>query len=96
MKPVILNPRTWRKIRVELHKEVPKSVLALRSKMRTVLGFTVREHRTWIDTPKTASDDLNVGYYEDQVHLDFYSEHKRTMFLLKFSELINTIESDIQ
>jgi hypothetical protein len=28
------------------------------------------------------------GYGEYQIHLDFYSENKRTMFLLKFSEVI--------
>jgi hypothetical protein len=67
----------------------------LRNKMKTVLGFTVREHRTWVVNPKYGEqdelfgEDTAKGWYEDQVHLDFYSENKRTMFLLKFSEVIN-------
>jgi hypothetical protein len=46
-----------------------------------VLGFTVREHKEFV--PK-----MDGGYYDFEIHLDFYSENKRTMFLLKFSEVI--------
>ena len=89
MKPVILNTDQWKVIRKMLHEEHPKTVFMIRDKMKRVLGFTVREHRAWIDKPQTIGDDLNVGYYEFQIHLDFYSENKRTMFLLKFSEILN-------
>lgn len=54
----------------------------LRDKMKRTLGFTVREHREYV--PK-----MDGGYYENQIHLDFYSENKRTMFLLKYSEIIS-------
>lgn len=57
----------------------------LRSKMRSVLGFTVREHKAWIPKP-------DGGYSDFQIHLDFYSENKRTMFLLKFSDVIGSKE----
>jgi hypothetical protein len=50
--------------------------------MRAVLGFTVRDHKAFIQKP-------DGGYYSLEVHLDFYSENKRTMFLLKFSEVLN-------
>ena len=53
----------------------------IRDKMKRVLGFTVREHKEWIPKP-------DGGYSEFQIHLDFYSERKYTMFLLKFSEII--------
>jgi hypothetical protein len=94
--------------------------MALRSKMRAVLGFTMREHRAWIvnknfekeyqeylhsagATQSKKNDpfiSLNFepdkGHYEDQVHLDFYSENKRTMFLLKYSDIINAVEANTQ
>jgi hypothetical protein len=107
MKPVVLSTRAWQRIRTELHKEYPASVLALRSKMQRVLGFTVREHKTWVEKSRTEfekeyreyeellvkPDWLSVeparGNTEYQIHLDFYSENKRTMFLLKFGEYIN-------
>ena len=82
MKPVILTPDQQKKIRDQLHEEHPKTVFMLRNKMRDVLGFTVRDHKAFI--PK-----MDGGYYDLQVHLDFYSEKKRTMFLMKFSEILH-------
>jgi len=113
MKPVILTSNQWQQIRSELHKEYPKTVFLLRNKMKTVLGFSVREHKAWIEN-KTYSKDYSEWEYrmahplpnrtdpflaldweppkgntEYQIHLDFYSERKRSMFLLKFSEIIS-------
>ena len=82
MKPIILSVDTWRRIRTELQQEYPKTVFMLRSKMRSTLGFTVREHNEWIIKP-------DGGYGEHSIHLDFYSERKYTMFILKFSEILN-------
>jgi hypothetical protein len=42
------------------------------------LGFTVREHQTPV------SDDGHFWDYQTQIHLDFYDESMRTMFLLKY------------
>ena len=89
MKSVVLSTGQWKRIRMELKDEHPMSVFLLRDRMRQVLGFTVRDHQQWIDKPDTAGDDMNYGYYKMQIHLDFYSEKKRTMFLMKFSEIIN-------
>ena len=78
--------------------------------MREKLGFTVREHRAWIENKEysrqhqrwSAGDPNNTmhslaepsrGHGEMQIHLDFYSEPKRSFFLLKFSEII-TKEAD--
>lgn len=78
MKPVILTPRQWKKIRAVMQEEYPRTVFMLRGKMKQVLGFTVREHGAWIN-----------GEHEFQIHLDFFSENKRTMFLLKYGEFLN-------
>lgn len=88
MKAIILTVAQWKTIRLELQTEHPRTVFMLKDKMKRVLGFTVREHKAWIDKSQTIGDDLNLGYSEHQIHLDFYSERKRTMFLLKFSEVI--------
>lgn len=81
MKPVVLTVKQWKAIRSELQTEHSKTVFMLRAKMKRVLGFTVREHNEWIIKP-------DGGYGDYCIHLDFYSEKKRTMFLLKFSEVI--------
>jgi len=74
--------------------------------MREKLGFTVREHTSYIvnknytqeyaayEEAKNSADELNMllslpperGRSRTEIHLDFYSENKRTMFLLKYSE----------
>jgi len=82
MKPIILTVDQWQQIRTILQQEQPKTVFMLRNKMKRVLGFTVREHNEWIIKP-------DGGYGEQRIHLDFYSEKKRSMFLLKFSEILN-------
>lgn len=86
MQVIKLTVDQWQRIRAELQTEYPKTVFMLRDKMKKVLGFTVREHKEWV--PK-----MDGGYSEMQIHLDFYSANKRTMFLLKFSDVIgNTNE----
>ena len=103
MKPIVLTLHKWSTIRSILHKEYPPSTFMIRDKMRSRLGFTVREHQEWISDPKAYTEEPTAlsnlidfeqeGWYkgkrhENTIRLDFYSENKRTMFLLKFSELI--------
>ena len=82
MPTLILTTDQWQRIRTDLHTEHPKSVFMLKTKMRAVLGFTVREHNEWI--PK-----MDGGYSDHSIRLDFYNERKYTMFLLKYSEYLN-------
>ena len=95
MKAIILTPEQWKAIRAELQTDHPKSVFMLKNKMKSVLGFTVREHSKWIDADNIHDfHNAQEGWYLGkkhifEIHLDFYSENKRTMFLLKFSELIH-------
>ena len=93
MKPIKLTPRQWRIIRelmIEEYRDTP-SVIMIRSKMREVLGFTPREHTEYVDNPEFANElVLSRPYHtERNIMLDFYSEPMRTMFLLKYSHLLN-------
>ena len=85
MSTITLTVSQWQEIRADLHTEHSKSVFMLKNKMRSVLGFTVREHNEWIIKP-----DGDYGEYS--IRLDFYNERKYTMFLLKYSEVINRID----
>ena len=82
MKPLVMTQGQWKSIRELLHKEHPKSTFMIRDRMRAKLGFTPRDHRHF---------DQTRGYYVEQVHLDFYSENKKTMFILKFSEILDAV-----
>lgn len=78
MSTLRLTPDQWKRIRTDIKSETPQSVLMLREKMKRVLGFTLREHSEWID-----------GNHQFTICLDFYSERKYTMFLLKYSEYLH-------
>lgn len=83
-KPIKLTLAQWEDIQTAMKADprIPKSSLLIRDKMKRHLGFTVREHRDF--APK-----MDGGYYSTQIHLDFYNESKRTMFLLRYSDYID-------
>jgi hypothetical protein len=83
-KPIVLNLEQWAKLHTQLAKDTPASVMLIRDKMKTFLGFTVRRHTVWKLDP-----DFGHKYPKETVRLDFYNEPKRTMFLLKYSEYLD-------
>lgn len=89
-KSVVLSEKAWAKINNHIAQNYPLSVLLIRNKMREALGFTARTHEEWIERKV---DPRDVGYRTKYciktIHLDFYNEPKRTMFLLKYSEYLD-------
>ena len=55
--------------------------------MKDKFGFTVREHTFYIPDIRSSANDT-ISRKVSEIHLDFYSEHKRTMFLLKFGDML--------
>ena len=89
-KPVILTEKQWLDIYNIIAKNYPHSVLLIRDRMKETLGFTVRRHRDWI--PAHGYD--GHGNYVETVNLDFFNEPKRTMFLLRYSDIIGKTSLD--
>ena len=99
MSTLKLTTKQWQQIKEELRIEHPMSVFQIRSKMKTHLGFTVREHQEWVKVeykmgklfgnPISAGLSAHGGRLECSIHLDFYNERKYTMFLLKYSEILH-------
>ena len=93
-----MTPRAWDAILKKIKSREKPSVYLSRQKMKTVLGFTVRDHREYVKDStyvKLADNDWSNpfaggdSWYEGKtnvhtVRLDFYDEQKRTMFLLKY------------
>jgi hypothetical protein len=95
-RPIILSEKVWANIYYSIAKEYPPSVLLIRDKMRSVLGFTARRHEEWINQEVDVKDiRYRTKYCIHLIHLDFYSEPKRTMFLLKYSDIIGKTSLDI-
>jgi hypothetical protein len=81
--------KSWDTIQSLIQEKYPPSVLLIRDKMKRVLGFTTRQHEEWFHR-NAESKNLGYGtmYCETYMHLDFYDEPKRTMFLLKYGDHI--------
>ena len=79
MKALILTQEQWKNVSEQIIKNHPRSVWLSRDKMKRVLGFTPRKHTDW------EQED-----YRDRlkIHLDFFDEQQRTMFLLKYGDWI--------
>lgn len=60
--------------------------MAIRPRLRRELGFTYRHHRGLV--PNTGPlEGRHAMHYEDQVHVDFYSESAQSWFQLKYLNL---------
>jgi hypothetical protein len=57
--------------------------MAVRTRLRRELGFTYRYHQGLVPNPYLRNDGPTM-YYEDQVHLDFYSQSAQSWFQLKY------------
>jgi hypothetical protein len=82
-KPVEISHSQWRKLLERLEDDYPRSVIYIREKMKQKLGFVERVYKDW---------DNNIGKHggwrKNCVMLDFYSEKKRTFFIMKYSDYI--------
>jgi len=82
-KPIEISHSQWAKLREQLKKDHPPSVMLIRSRMQSKLGFVDREYKHWDDNIGKYG-----GYRKNCVMLDFYSEKKRTFFIMKYSDYI--------
>lgn len=84
---IILTSEQWENLKKRLSQEHPLSVMAMRYKMREVLGFTVREHKQWVPKHIDKTTGKQYGQYDTQICLDFYDDAKETWFHLKYMNL---------
>ena len=78
MKSIKVKEKDWIKILEKIKKEYPPSYYLIRENSREKLGFTQRTNM----------------YDYTYTWLDFYNEHKKTLFLLKYGDLISSIDSE--
>ena len=90
---VFRKPYEWEAISKRLVEEYGPSIM-ISWKCRRELGFTVRHHKglvRWADDDDYKDDEewlepelKNRFHYEQQIHLDFYSEAQQSFFVLKY------------
>ena len=82
-KPLVMTTSAWGNILERIKKNENPSVYLSRTKMKHVLGFTVREH-TEYQYHVSTHNSFDTASHVFTIRLDFYDEQKRTMFLLKY------------
>jgi len=80
-KPLKLTHKKWVQLLGELAKDYKPSQYLIKSKMKEKLGFTPREYKDY--------DNENHRWRDNCIMLDFYSEKKRTLMLMKYSEILD-------
>jgi hypothetical protein len=106
MKPLIITERQWERIWESIKTRERPSTILIRGKMREVLGFTDRVHeeyvfrdrllrtvsdKEWENLTMFRSDPVGEKVFQRTVHLDFYDEQKRVMFLLKYGDHLESL-----
>lgn len=81
------QPGEWSDIYARILQEYGMG-MAVRTRLRSELGFTYRHHRGLVPNPNPRKDGPTM-YYQDQVHLDFYLDSAQSWFQLKFLHLNN-------
>ena len=83
------NPEEWLTVLVRLEKDFGHAI-RMRHVMKRELGFTARDHRGLIPNRKLGEmwavlqSQVVDHHYEQQVHLDFYTESAQSWFILKY------------
>ena len=84
------DPEDWYRVLDRLAEDFGQAI-RMRFIMKRELGFTARDHRGLV--PNLKIGDVLDGYegraptghhYEEQVHLDFYTESSQSWFILKY------------
>ena len=76
------NPGEWSDIYASILRDFGMG-MAIRTRLRRELGFVYRHHQG-LEPNLNPRKDGPTMYYEDQVHLDFYSEAAQSWFQLKY------------
>ena len=86
IKHIELTHREWENLRECIKRDYGASTLLISWKLKEALGFTVREHRRWIERDKILKGS-NTDWRDQHsvICLDFYDEQYKILFLLKYS-----------
>lgn len=80
---LVLSTNAWHSLQEKIIEDYGRATLMISWRLKATLGFSVREH-TWY-----GHVDGFLDRFTD-IRLDFYDEQLQTLFLLKYSEFVNT------
>ena len=86
------NPGEWTDIYAMILRDFGMK-MALRAQLRKEMGFTYRHHQGLVPNDYQSLGGVN-HHYENQVHLDFFSEAAQSWFQLKYLNRLTTPSDD--
>lgn len=92
IKSIKISEPDWATLLEQIKKDYPRSVWLSRNKMRRTLGFVDRFHSEWIESEHQGYtyNPYKISFLEKSVYLDFYDEKKKTVFLIKYSNYLES------
>lgn len=83
-KTITLSTAGWHKLQEKIVEDYGRATLMISWRLKANLGFTVREHSY------VTSD--SGGYWDrfTDIRLDFWDDQMQTMFLLKYSDFLDS------
>jgi hypothetical protein len=81
---ITLSHIAWHTLREKIIEDYGRTTVMISWRLRETLGFTVREHRDY------NQDDWATRH---TIRLDFWNDQMQTMFLLKYSDYLQSHEN---
>lgn len=88
MKPVEITHDQWHLLKTQLMEDYKPSVLLIRERTRSKLGFVPRNYIAYTDNVDSFGELLSRSP-RDSVMLDFYDESKYTFFMMKYGSFVS-------
>jgi hypothetical protein len=81
-KTLTLSHKNWNNLRNKIIEDYGQATVLISWRLRTTLGFTVREHRGYQPGAE--------GHEQSIICLDFWDDQLQTMFLLRYSDYVSS------
>jgi len=83
---IFKKPREWHEIKNQIEQNFGKGIFLISWRTKRDLGFTVRHHVGLHPFDEDEKNKVLSGrfYYQEEVHLDFYTESAISWFCLKY------------
>ena len=88
-KTLTLSYTAWDKLKEKITEDYGRATVLISWRLRDQLGFTVREH---VDYQSGANDGWITG---NTIRLDFWDDQMQTMFLLRYSDYLDSTVQDV-
>ena len=84
------DPGEWSDIYARILREFGMG-MAVRPRLKRELGFTYRYHKGLVPVEYPRPDGPTMRY-QDQVHLDFFTESAQSWFILRYCNKSTTVD----